>query len=544
MDKPKYPLFFIFVKTLIPDSMRKIFLCLWSLFLILDVSFAQPAIQWQKCLGGTDEDNATSLQQTADGGYIVAGSTTSNDGDVTSNHGGKDYWLVKLDVSGNIQWQKCFGGTNNDEAQAVQQTSDGGYVIAGFTNSNDGDVTGNHGSIDCWIVKLDGSGNIQWQKCFGGTGWDDAYSVQQTTDGGYIVVGSTSSNDGDVTGNHGGFDFWIVRLNNSGTIQWHKCLGGTLNDGATSVQQTSDGGYIVEGYTGSNDGDVTGNHDTTGYSDYWLVKLDGSGIIQWQKCLGGTDEDQSYSVQQTSDGGYIVAGYAGSNDGDVTGNHYAGIGDYWIVKLDGSGNIQWQKCLGGTDWDVAYSVQQTIDGGYIVAGSTLSNNGNVVGNHDTTGSYNDYWIVKLNSAGNLQWQKCLGGTGYEEAYYIRQTADEGFIIAGYAEYTDGDVTGSHGNVDFWVVKLSSFVGIEEESNNSTYNISPNPFTSSAVISFSGLAYNATFSLYNLLGEKVTEATGINGERFEFNRSNLPSGVYVFEVREKDKSIARGKAVVY
>src|SRR5258706_503563 len=425
MDKPKYPLFFIFVKTLIPDSMRKIFLCLWSLFLILDVSFAQPAIQWEKCLGGTDEDNATSLQQTADGGYIVAGSTTSNDGDVTSNHGGKDYWLVKLDVSGNIQWQKCFGGTNNDEAQAVQQTSDGGYVIAGFTNSNDGDVTGNHGSIDCWIVKLDGSGNIQWQKCFGGTGWDVAYSVQQTIDGGYIVAGSTSS-----------------------------------------------------------------------------------------------------------------------NDGDVTGNHYAGIGDYWIVKLDGSGNIQWQKCLGGTDWDVAYSVQQTIDGGYIVAGSTLSNNGNVVGNHDTTGSYNDYWIVKLNSAGNLQWQKCLGGTGYEEAYYIRQTADEGFIIAGYAEYTDGDVTGSHGNVDFWVVKLSSFVGIEEESNNSTYNISPNPFTSSAVISFSGLAYNATFSLYNLLGEKVTEATGINGERFEFNRSNLPSGVYVFEVREKDKSIARGKAVVY
>src|SRR5258706_546470 len=255
MDKPKYPLFFIFVKTLIPDSMRKIFFCLWCLFLILDVSFAQPA--------------------------------------------------------------------------------------------------------------------IQWQKCFGGTGWDDAYSVQQTTDGGYIVVGSTSSNDGDVTGNHGAFDFWIVRLKNSGTIQWHKCLGGTLNDGATSVQETSDGGYIVEGYTGSNDGDVTGNHDTTGYSDYWLVKLDGSGIIQWQKCLGGTDEDQSYSVQQTSDGGYIVAGYAGSNDGDVTGNHYAGIGDYWIEKLDCTGKIHCHQCTGVTDWDGAYSVQQTIDGGYIVAGFSL-----------------------------------------------------------------------------------------------------------------------------------------------------------------------------
>jgi hypothetical protein len=167
--------------------------------------------------------------------------------------------------------------------------------------------------LDYWVVKLDGGGSIQWQKCLGGTHLDEAYSVQQTVGGGYVVAGRTRSNDGDVTGNHditsSYYDCWIVKLDNSGNTEWQKCLGGTDLDGAYSVQQTSDAGYIVAGYSASNDGDVTGHHDTTvNYSDCWIVKLNNSGNIQWQQCLGGTAPDQAYSVDQTTDGGYVVAG--------------------------------------------------------------------------------------------------------------------------------------------------------------------------------------------------------------------------------------------
>jgi hypothetical protein len=526
-----------------PDRMKKFFLILHSAFLIHNFSYAQPAIQWQKCFGGTGADQGYAIQQSADGGYIVAGSTNSNNGDVTGNHdttgNSTDYWLVKLDSSGNLQWQKCFGGTDNDKATSLRQTTDGGYVVAGYTLSNDGDVTGYHGFFDYWIVKLDNSGNILWQKCLGGTVTDFAYSIQQTTDGGYIVAGNTQSNDGDVTGNHDttGFkpDYWIVKLNGSGNLQWQKCLGGTNNEYGNSVQQTVDGGYVVAGYTNSTDGDVTGNH---GYSDNWLVKLDGSGNLQWQKCLGGTASDFAYSIQQTTDGGYVVAGYTYSNDGDVTSNH--GNWDYWVIKSDSNGNLQWQKCLGGTNDDLAHSVQETADGGFIITGYTQSNDGDVTGAH---GTY-DCWLVKLNSSGNLQWQKSLGGTAWDEAHTVKQVADGGYIVAGYTQSNDGDVTGNHGFYDYWIVKLSPYVGIEEEINNDAYTISPNPFTTNAIISFSSQVYNATFSVYNLLGEKVTEVTGINGESFEFNRGNLQNGVYVFEVRDKDKSIARGKAVVY
>jgi hypothetical protein len=522
--------------------MKKLFLILNSAFLIHNFSFAQPSIQWQKSLGGTAEDRAYSIQQTTDGGFVVAGYTYSNDGDVTGNHG-YDYWVVKLDTNGNIQWQKCLGGSGLEKSNSIQQTGDGGYIVAGFTNGNDGDVTGQHGAADYWLVKLDNSGTIQWQKCLGGTSGDFATSVQQTTDGGYIVAGYTSSNDGDVTGYHGYYDYWLVKINSSGNIQWQKCLGGTGLDWATSVQQTTNGGYIVGGYTDSNDGDVVGNH---GIFDYWVVKLYGSGNIQWQKCLGGTNEDVANSVAQTTDGGYIVAGNTKSNDGDVTGNHdtWGNYDDQWVVKLDSGGIIQWQKCLGGTFGDGAWSIQQTADGGFIVAGWAASIDGDVTGNHDITGQHRDYWIVKLNSSGNIQWQKCLGGTAEDWLTSVAHTADGGYIVGGYTSCTDGDVTGNHGGEDFWVVKLSPYVGIEEESNKGAYNISPNPFTTQAVISFSSPVYNATFSLYNLLGEKVIGAADINGESFQFNRGNLPSGVYVFEVREKNKNIARGKAVVY
>ncbi|MPR33960.1 esterase/lipase family protein [Salmonirosea aquatica] len=452
-----------------------------ALLLLLMVpyfAFSQaPAIKWQRSLGGVGDDIANSIQQTSDGGYIIAGYSYYNGGDVTGNHGGSDYWIVKLSSQGLIQWQKSLGGSNGDEAHSIQQTSDGGYIVAGFSNSIDGDVTGNHGargvfdrpswSDDIWVVKLSPQGQIQWQKSLGGRGDERAESIQQTSDGGYIVAGYSDSEDGDVSGHHHpsgyvGFfyDYWIVKLNPQGQIQWEKSLSRfSFNDKAYSIQQTSDGGYIV---AGESDSLINNRSD----SNYWVVKLDQQGQILWQKSLGGSNDDKAKSIQQTSDGGYIVAGSSNSNDGDVSGNHIgvdffgfpAWSSDFWIVKLSSQGQILWQKSLGGSNYDVATSVQQTSDGGYIVAGDSYSNDGDIFGHHEPTGyppgPFFDQWIVKLDPQGQIQWQKSLGGPKDDNAYSIQQTSDNGYIMAGgiYIGY-DSLAKQSRG-FDFRVVKLA------------------------------------------------------------------------------------------
>ncbi|GHS95363.1 hypothetical protein AGMMS50276_10670 [Synergistales bacterium] len=436
---------------------RSLLLCMLSVLGFVFISGAgyaatAPDIEWQKSLGGSGSDGTYctySIQQTSDGGYIVAGWSASKDGDVTGNHGDSDYWIVKLDSTGGIVWQKSLGGSMGDSTYSIQQTSDGGYIVAGWSASNDGDVTGNHGDNDYWIVKLDSTGGIVWQKSLGGSSRDYATSIQQTSDGGYIVAGLSSSKDGDVTGNHGYSDYWIVKLDSTGGIVWQKSLGGSGYDEAFSIQQTSDGGYIVAGRSNSNDGDVTDHH---GDNDYWIVRLNSTGGIVWQKSLDWAGSDAGYSIQQTSDGGYIVAGDSFrpyySNRGDISGYH--GLSDYWIVKLDSTGDIVWQKSLGGSGIDRAFSIQQTSDGGYVVAGESDSNDGDVTGNHGD----NDYWIVRLNSTGGIVWQKSLGGSGYDVTHSIQQTSDGGYIVAGYSNSNDGDVTGNHGNYDYWIVKLA------------------------------------------------------------------------------------------
>lgn len=501
------------------------------LFLIYSALAAQsaPSIEWQKALGGTHGESANAVQQTSDGGYIVAGNSMSNDGDVTGNHGGGDYWIVKLNPAGGIQWQKTLGGSNVDDAQSIRQTTDGGYIIAGSSNSGDGDISGNHGNYDYWIVKLDSNGNLQWQKSLGGSSMDMAQSIQQTSEGGYIVAGSSSSNDGDVSGNHGGGDYWIVKLDINGNIQWQKSLGGSSSEQVNSVQQTFDGGYIIAGTTVSTDGDITVSY---GNNDFWVVKLDSGGNMQWQKTLGNIGDNIGYYAQQTFDGGYIAVGTSFNSS-----NLESGLPDYWVIKLSNNGTIEWDKYFGGSFHDNAITIRQTPEWDYIVAGWTASNNGQVTNHHGNL----DYWIIKLDSSGNLKWEKTLGGPDFDYLTALELTADNGYIVSGSTGSTSGDVTGHHGMIDAWIVKLSpEQLGIPENQQRHKPNLYPNP--AKEFFYLDHLPRESTISITDMSGRKLFSQK-YNEEKIKISTSAFMEGLYMVQVKNREEIILTKKITI-
>jgi hypothetical protein len=415
-----------------------------------------PYLAWQKCFGGPYCDDGSSITPTSDGGYIMIGETYGPGGDVSGYHGNTevgDYWVFKINSTGTIQWQACLGGTFFDGGAVVLQTSDGGYLVGGQSASlpGDGNVTStNHGGTDYWVIKLSSAGAIQWQNSYGGEANEYLYAMQPTPDGGYILAGNTPSVGGQVSGNHGGEDYWVVKINGSGTLQWQKCLGGSSDDFAYGVAVCPDGTIIVNGYTTSSDGNVTGYHGT---DDMWVVKLDAGGNLLWQHCLGGSQPDIGWAVVATADGGCVAGGYTSSEDGDVVGNH--GAADMWAVSLSSTGTIRWQGCYGGSSNELAYNMAATADGGYLLAGSTNSNDGEVTCYNFE--SYQMGWVIKINGSGILQWQQTLGGDYHDEEHSIQPTADGGAIVGGYTGSPDlpdyhADVANIIG--DFYIAKLT------------------------------------------------------------------------------------------
>jgi hypothetical protein len=289
-------------------------------------------IEWEHAIGGGTAccggSTGSTIRQTLDGGYILVGTTSATSGDVSGNHGMEDMWVVKLSVMGGIQWQICLGGSELDRGVDIQQTSDGGYAVLGYSRSIDGQVTGNHGSWDFWFVKLDEAGLVQWERSYGGSQTDSAWEIEQTADGGFLLLGLTNSNDGDVSGAHGASDAWVLKTDANGNIVWQEAMGGSSNDGFQSAIEVSDGGFVLAGLSSSNNGQVSGNH---GEADGWLVGLDVSGNFLWQESMGDAGIDVFRELSQTDDGGLILIGDTRSNSGDVTGNH-GGV-DVWIAKM-------------------------------------------------------------------------------------------------------------------------------------------------------------------------------------------------------------------
>ena len=422
--------------------MKSMLFSIFILTITVATGYGQVKINWQKNYGGSAYDKGYSVCTTSDGGCVMAGGSESNDAGYTGNHGISDFLIIKTNGIGDVQWKKFLGGTGHEEAKSISTTTDGGYIIAGFSNSTNGNVIGCHSSIDYWVVKLNYNGNILFSRCFGGFLRDEPYSVIQTTDGGYIVAGFAESNNGNVTGNHGLWDCWIIKLDLTGNLIDQVCIGGSLNDVATSVIQTTDGGYIIVGYSNSSDGDILLNK---GGTDLLITKLDSALNIQWVKTYGGTLNDGAQSVIQTYDGNFCVAGYTNSNDFDVSGSH--GNSDSWIICVDSNGALLWQRCIGDSGSNDASSIIESPDHNLVFVGNTgyyrLDRTGNVISHASFSMNYGaTLFDVDLTPEGGFI------ATGYVPVSYVLMPPDWDFFTVKLIEpnikgniFNDGNENG-------------------------------------------------------------------------------------------------------
>ncbi len=411
-----------------------------------------PEIEFVKTYGGSKNESAKSVVKTQDGGYAVFGYTQSNDGDIVNKQNGLfDYWLLKFDQANNLQWQKTYGGSDDDRGTDILETTDGGYVIFGFSQSDDIDVTENAGASDFWVIKLNASGLISWQKSYGFSGADDGISAIQTNDGGYLLTGVLDVTASGGLGNsrtfaskHAGGDYWAIKLNAAGEKQWSKFYGGTFTDTPYDVIQTNDNGYLLVGSSDSNDVDIKNNN---GSYDFWVIKISETGTLVWEKSYGGTEIDEARGITSTNDGNYIIVGDTRSDDLNVSQNK--GAADLWVVKISPLGDIIWEKTFGGTSFDVARSVSKTQDNGYLIAGSSRSNDGNLTNNN----GQNDAWILKIDANANIEWQKTVGGSAIDFTYSVVELNDKSIIAVGETNSSDIDIIENKGFTDLLIFKI-------------------------------------------------------------------------------------------
>ena len=486
---------------------------LFVLFLICAHYQTHAQITFQKIFKGTLNEYFSSVQQTSDGGYIMTGATN------TLGAGSFDFYIVRTNLMGDTLWTRTIGGLSSDEGASISQTTDSGFIMTGNTYSFGGGVSSN-----VYLIKSDLNGNILWSKTFGGNISQYSKIVKQTIDGGYIILGNTNSFG------MSSFDHYLIKTDSAGDTLWTKILGGTNYDIGISIQQSTDGGYIICGYTaGFGAGDF----------DMYLIKTDSIGNALWSKAYGGMYEDIGSYAQQTMDGGYLIVGY--------TKSFGAGANDYYIIKTDSNGNLLWSKTLGGAVGELAFFGQQTTDGGYIVGGHSNS----------FSGIYSDVLLVKLDSIGNLIWNKTYGGALAEDAYSGQQTSDGGYVICGRtwsfgASSEDAFLLkiDSIGNNDCntgspqmvitvpatqvtiaatnsiptptlvgthlsmvgsgsLINNICTNVGTIEMATLNSYVLSPNPSSGNFIISFKKTIANGNISIFNILGENVFTENIIN-----------------------------------
>ena len=451
-------------------------LAMAALAAILVPSTLTAQITFQRTYGGPADDIGNSAQQTTDGGFIVCGYSKS------FGHPHGDFYLVKTDSFGDTLWTRAYGeGSQNENwANSVEQTTDGGYVVAGYTGN------------EVYLVKTSADGDTLWTRTFGDTLSDsEGKAVRQTFDGGYIVTGYIWPGGADSAG------VWLVKTDVNGDTLWTRTYGGLTGADGSSVQQTADSGYVITGGTG----------------DVYLIKTDAQGDTLWTRTFGGGSDDYGECVRQTTDGGYVIAGF--------TGSFGAGMMDVYLIRTDAHGDTLWTRAYGGTDEDLASSVQQTTDGGYIVAGRTSS----------FGAGGGDVWLIRTNANGDTLWTRTFGGTANDASGSVQQTKDGGYVIAG--------ITDSYGagGADVYLIKTDSLgrvaVAVAEPKTTPTrapalsLSCVPNPASGSITISLSPsipLSLSPVLRIYDSQGRMVL-SRDVSTSSFPLSTSALPSGTY-------------------
>jgi len=492
--------------------------------------------------GGSTSDFGRSVQQTTDGGFIITGNTSLGAGP-------SDMYLVKTTYDGTIQWAKSFGGEGNEIGYCVRQTTDGGFIIIGNTDT---DIEG--GPWDMYLVKTDSDGVLQWSKTFGGPGIEEGRSVQETSDGGFIITGNTTGFDGES-------DIYLIKTTSDGTLEWTRTYGYDFGtDMGESVKQTSDGGYIIAGFTSGESFDY----------EAYMVKTDSDGTVEWTKTFGDFSDDRGYDVQETIDGGFIMVGTFGRSATIDGGTIY--YGDVYLVKTASDGTMEWNKTYGDTIHALGYNVEQTNDGGYIIGGER-----------------NGAHLIKTASNGTLHWSKTYGNPlGADGKTSSQQTVDGGFIITGtvindetfdvYLIKTDssgnsgcnetnsttivssgglqgsGGVQGTGIGATSTITTLTFSSGIETTlcisigvneipEQELAVSIFPNPFSLQTTLQTDHYFYDATLTVYNSFGQLVKETKNISGYAVTVFRDNLPNGLYFIQLTESGKIISSQKVVI-
>jgi len=491
-------------------------------------------INWQTCyMINPTGDYPSGVIPTGDG-YLVSGTMFP-----PTSHA--KVFLFKTDLQGNVLWDKTFGGNIAEASRAkLTPSGDGNYLLYAHTHSTSGDITYNPypGSASYWVIKIDSDGNKLLDKIYGGNGTDEAQEGIPTSDGGFAVFGRTTSNDGDVSAHYGSWDMWMVKADSLGEVQLDFTIGGIGMDFAHAIIQTSDGGYLLGGSAQVAGG---GNYECEPYNWYAesvLFKIDSNANIEWQRCYSSSHHNGINAVLETGDG-YVVVGFNAANDGDMDGcGYHPGFHpngepttDIWLAKLDFSGDIVWQRCLGGSGSEYSRNLFETAEGDYLIFGSTNSHDGDVSGNNSYPHhSYSDVWVVKVSSDGELLWQQCIGGLLSEDNPAVSQVNFNTYILAVSSQSgISGNKTCALPGHHTWVIELTDLtVGITEQPvKDISIKVYPNPATTEFWLQLPEnlLLAQAQIELISPTGNLLYKAQP-SGHFHKIETAHLPKGLYL------------------
>ncbi len=505
------------------DHKSYFFKALCIIFCLTNLDTNAQEIEWEQSYGGPLEDFVEEVVVAVDGGLVAVGYVSSPDFYL-------DLWIIKTTSSGEEVWQHFLGGEALEMGHSIKNTSDGGYIVTGRTNSINGNLDPYNLDSDFWIIKFSEDGVIEWEQTYGGEAADFALDGIQTSDGGYIITGASSSVGGDVTNNHGDNDGWVVKLASDGSIEWEKSLGGSGADQLDKVISSNDGGYVLVGMSKSDDGDLTGNF---GESDLWIVKLTSEGEVQWQKSFGGSSWDWANSIQSISSGGVIIVGTTNSIDGDVISNH--GGYDVWVLELSDTGGLVWQKTYGGGANDFGKDIQLTLDEGYVLVASANSVDGDMQNPLNMSSGLSNYWVVKISTTGNIVWERLVGGGYFEHPTSIKQTEDGGFIVAGGSESPNGDISSPKGGMDYWLVKIGTIILGTDAITNGSLVLYPNPAINNLNILTEANMLGASYRIYNAVGQLLRSGQ-INREFSSLDINEFANGSYILHLQNAKETL--------